>query len=208
MKKQNSVLDQLTNKATLRADYPRNVIVLASKKDSRPLRAAVEYAASYSNPSNKAEIAYSEGQSTGWIWQREFDKAKNTPNTFLVLEDGSVLQKSLTELHKDLKMIASQGGGLSFAHQSNALFEKLGAGFCVLADEPLNKLISHLEINSYLSEMNLLLPLNHEALTENAKQTAKELLDNGTPIVEVSKRMGLNRVTIHRWIKSWSKSSE
>lgn len=207
MQNKNPALDQLTDKIALRKSNPRNVIVLAGKKDSRTLRAAIQHAVEYDNPSNEVKIAYSEGGTKEWIWQEVFEQAKITPNTFIVIEDGSVLQKPITDLHKDLKMIAAQGGGLSFAHQSNALFSKLGAGFCVLADEALDKLVVHLELNNDLNEMNLLMPLNQDDFTSLAKVKARDLLDNGTPIVEVSKRMGLNRVTIHRWIKSWKEST-
>lgn len=196
-------LEQLSDRNFLRERYPRKVIVLSSQKDSRSLRGAIDHAVKYENPSHDAEIVYSEGGNDGWIWSTEFQRAKNAPNTFLVLEDGSVLQRPITELHKELKMISSMGGGLSFAHQSNALFDSLGAPFCILADEPLDKLVSHLEINSYLNEMNLLLPLNQDSFTESARNAAKELIDNGTPVVEVSRRLGLNRATIHRWIKTW-----
>ncbi len=198
-------IDELSDRSSLRKRYPRKVIVLSSRRDSRSLRAAIDYAVKYENPSETAEVTFSDGKETGWIWEADFQRAKLVPNTFLVLEDGSVLQRPITEIHRDLKMISSMGGGLSFAHQSNELFRQLGAGFCVLADEPLDRLVSHLELNSYLNEMNLLLPLNQEVFTESARSAAKSLLDSGTPVVEVSKRMGLNRVTIHRWIKSWTK---
>ena len=196
-------VEELADKNYLRGRYPRRVIVLSSQRDSRALRSAITHASEYENPSGEAVVSYSTGSQEGWIWTEEFRTAREQPNTFLVLEDGSVLQRPITEIESDLKLIAAQGGGLSFAHQSNSLFRQLGAGFCILADDSLETLLSHLKVSRGLLEMHLLYPLNHDAYLGAAQGAAKDLVAGGTPVVEVSKRMGISRATMHRWMRSW-----
>lgn len=196
-------IERLADKSYLRSRYPRKVIVLSSQRESRTLRTAITYASEYENPSGEAMVSYSTGNEEGWIWADDFRSARERPNTFLVLEDGSVLQRPITEIESDLKLIAAQGGGLSFAHQSNDLFRQLGAEFCILADDSLEALLSHLKVSRGLLEMHLLYPLNHEAHLEAAQGAAKDLVDGGTPVTEVSRRMGISRATLHRWMRSW-----
>jgi len=198
-----TTVEDLADRSYLRSRYPRRVIVLSGQRDLRALRTAIIQASEYENPSGDAIVSYSTGSEEGWIWADEFRKAREQPNTFLVLEDGSVLQRPITEIENDLRIIASQGGGLSFAHQSNNLFQQLGAGFCILADDPLEALLSHLKLSRGLLEMHLLYPLNHDSHLGAAQGAAKDLVAGGTPVVEVSRRMGISRATMHRWMRSW-----
>lgn len=86
------------------------------------------------------------------------------------------------------------------------LFRYLGADTHVLADEPLNKLIAHLQIDQHLDEMYLLTPIDREDKVDSARKTVESLLAQGFSISEVSRRMGLNRSTIHRWLRAWKNS--
>lgn len=184
---------------------PRRVIVLSTGRTSRPLAGAIQAAKDYDNESGEAMVSTSKGSETGWRWEREFLYAASYPNTFLVVEDGSVFQRSLVELRDQLTMIATLGGGLSFGHQSNELFDELGAGFYVLADEPLQKLLNVLTINEGLEEMHLLTPMNAQVQSEATQTVARNMLREGVAMSEVARRLGVNRSTIHRWKKSWAK---
>ena len=191
-------------KSSWRKSFPRKVIVLGERESaSGPLERAVRGAVEYDNESGEAEIVDAESLDYGWRWSGAFEEARNRPNTFLVLEDGSVFGKRAVDLRGDFEVIASLGGGLSFGHQSNRLFSKLGAGFCVLADDPLSRLVEHLEVDSYLDQMNFLVPIDRDDRVDSAKRVVEGLLEEGVSVAEVSRRMGLNRSTIHRWLKSW-----
>lgn len=201
-------IEDLKSKDRLRERFPRKVLVLSGRNSSRSLTAAVREASIYSNPSGEAEVEYSYGQDEGWRWEKQFQEAKSRPNTFIALEDGSVLQKGIVDIQSEIEMISSMGGGLSFGHQSGALFRYLGAdGFCVLADQPLEKLLELISVNKYLDEMNLLTPVYRGDQYDSAQRSARDFLAQGLSVMEVSRRVGVNRSTIHRWAKAWKANS-
>jgi len=187
-----------------RDNLPRQVIVLDPEGNrASKLKGAIDAASSYENRSGHVDVDYYKGgDEIGWKWEGAFEKARNTPNVFLVVEDGSVLQRRAMDIRKYLSEIEALGGGLSFAHQSNALFHHLGAGFYILADEPLAKLVEHLKVDSYLDEMSLQTPVNQSALSEYSQNVAVKLKEQGKTIQETSKIMGVNKSTISRWFKT------
>lgn len=53
------------------------------------------------------------------------------------------------------------------------LFRHLGVDTYVLADEPLNKLIAHLQIDQHLDEMYLFTPIDREDKVDSARKQLK-----------------------------------
>lgn len=179
----------------------RRIIVLQEKgKFGRNLNAAISAAAEYRNPNGIVEIVRAEKEiDDDWIWRSAFTQAAERPDTFIALEDGSVLRKRLLDLKDEIEAIARIGNGLSFAHHSSELFLRiLGGEYFVLADKPLEKLIGILDAQDELSGMGLDV-VSQETQQAEAQRLVQTLLKNGITTTEISERLGLNRSTIYRW---------
>lgn len=197
----------------------RKIIVLQEKgRLSRSLKGAVLHAIEYKNPNSGADIVIDppgagfklipgnaevvraqKGLHSDWVWESAFSEAAERPNTFIALEHGSVLRKRLLDIHEEVAALARMGNGFTFAHSSTKLFKHILKGeFCVLADEPLMKLLELLEAQKELQVMGLDV-VSQETQQVEAQRLVEVLLDDGVTTTEISKRLGLNRSTIHRW---------
>lgn len=198
-------------KVIWRQTYRRKVIVLErDQQRSHNLERAIEEAQTYMNGSDQVEIVSAHVNENGWTWAKAFEEATRRPNTFIALEDGSVLETSVLDIADQLSVIESIGGGLAFAHESYRLFSKLESRNWILADQPLRALTVHCEIVSGMDEMGLLTPLNKDIATRRAVEVAlspRRGRDDSKLKVfserELAEGMGVNHSTLYRWMKSW-----
>lgn len=176
----------------------RRIIVLG--KRNRVLNAAITAGAKYNNPSGIVEIVEAERDNREeWIWESVFDEAARRPNTFIAMEDGSVLRKRLLDIRDRLEAISESGGGLIIAHHSNELFLRILDGqYFVLADDSLKRLIELLDAQSEIRSMGLDV-VSQDTQQAEAQRLVQNLRANGIPTTEISDRLGLNRSTIYRW---------
>lgn len=176
----------------------RRIIVLG--KRNRVLNAAITAGAKYNNPSGIVEIVEAERDDREeWVWESVFDEAARRPNTFIAMEDGSVLRKRLLDIRDRLEAISESGGGLIIAHHSNELFLRILDGqYFVLADDSLKRLIELLDAQSEIRSMGLDV-VSQDTQQAEAQRLVQNLRANGIPTTEISDRLGLNRSTIYRW---------